>query len=132
MPTRIQRKVDGAASGGGDPDPNAKDDGGAASGMPAQLRTGVESLSGMSLGDVRVHYNSAKPAQLQALSYAQGNEIHLGPGQERHLPHEAWHVVQQRQGRVKASMIMTGPAINNDASLEKEADEMGAKAVQGG
>jgi hypothetical protein len=23
------------------------------------------------------------------------------PGQEQHLPHEAWHVVQQKQGRVK-------------------------------
>ena len=29
-----------------------------------------------------------------ALAYAQGSDIHLAPGQEQHLPHEAWHVVQ--------------------------------------
>ncbi|MEL6127089.1 MAG: DUF4157 domain-containing protein, partial [Pseudomonadota bacterium] len=34
------------------------------------------------------------------MAYAQGSNIHLGPGQDQHLPHEAWHVVQQRQGRV--------------------------------
>jgi hypothetical protein len=51
----------------------------------------------MDLSDVRVHRNSSKPAQLNALPYAQGNDIHLGPGQEQHLPHEAWHVVQLRQ-----------------------------------
>ena len=45
------------------------------------------------MDDVNVHYNSNKPAQLQAHAYAQGTDIHLGPGQEKHLPHEAWHVV---------------------------------------
>ena len=51
-------------------------------GLPDQLKAGVESLSGHSLDDVKVHYNSAKPAQLQALAYAQGTDIHIGPGQE--------------------------------------------------
>lgn len=125
---RIQRKADGDGGGGG-ADPNAK---GGGDGLPAQLKAGVEALSGMSLSGVRVHYNSPEPAQLQALSFARGNEIHVGPGQERHLAHEAWHVVQQKQGRVTATTVLTGPAINNDAALEKEADEMGAKAEQGG
>ena len=58
-------------------------------GLPDNLKAGVERLSGMAMGDVRVHYNSAKPAQLQALAYTQGTDIHVGPGQERHLPHEA-------------------------------------------
>jgi len=58
-------------------------------GLPDQLKSGIESLSGMSMDHVRVHYNSDKPAQLQAHAYAQGSEIHLGSGQERHLPHEA-------------------------------------------
>jgi len=49
---------------------------------------------------VKVHYNSDKPDQLKALAFAQGNDIHFGPGHEHHLPHEAWHVVQQRQGKV--------------------------------
>lgn len=26
--------------------------------------------------------------------------IYIAPGQEKYLPHEAWHVVQQKQERV--------------------------------
>jgi hypothetical protein len=98
-------------------------------GMPEALKSGIETLSGMAMDDVRVHYNSAEPAQLNAFAYAQGNDIHLGPGQEKHLPHEAWHVVQQRQGRVRATAQMAGVGLNDDAALEKEADGMGARAV---
>ncbi len=90
-------------------------------GLPDALKAGVESLSGMSLDDVNVHYNSAKPAPLQALAYTQGTEIHVAPGQEKHLPHELWHVVQQKQGRVKPTLQAHGVAINTDPSLEAEA-----------
>lgn len=99
-------------------------------GMPDRLKAGLEGISGMDLSDVRVHYNSPKPAELQALAYAQGTDIHVGPGQEHHLPHEGWHAVQQLQGRVRPTMKAHGVAINDDAGLEKEADVMGAKAVQ--
>lgn len=100
-------------------------------GLPAHLKTGIENLSSYSMEDVRVHYNSDKPAQLQAYAYTQGTEIHVAPGQEKHLPHEAWHVVQQKQGRVKPTMQMIGGFnINDDARLEKEADVMGNKALQ--
>jgi hypothetical protein len=99
-------------------------------GLPEQLRSGIESLSGLSLEHVRVHYNSAQPAQLNALAYAQGSDIHLSPGQERYLPHEAWHVVQQAQGRVRPTMQMKdGVQVNDDAGLEREADVMGARAL---
>lgn len=99
-------------------------------GLPDNLKTGIENLSGYSMDDVRVHYNSNKPAQLQAHAYAQGTDIHLGPGQEKHLPHEAWHVVQQKQGRVKPTMQMKGKvSVNDDVGLEKEADVMGAKVL---
>lgn len=99
-------------------------------GLPGDLQAGIESLSGMDVSDVQVHRNSDKPAQLNALAYAQGNDIHLAPGQEHHLPHEAWHVVQQRQGRVEPTMQMAGVGVNDDAALEEEADRMGAQAVQ--
>ena len=100
-------------------------------GLPDKLKSGIENLSGYSMDDVKVHRNSSKPAQLQAHAYAQGNQIHLASGQEKHLPHEAWHVVQQKQGRVKPTLQMKGKvAINDDAGLEKEADVMGAKALQ--
>lgn len=100
-------------------------------GLPNQLKAGVEALSGVSLDNVRVHYHSSKPAQLNAKAYAQGSDIHLGPGQEAHLPHEAWHVVQQAQGRVKATTQMKGDVpVNDDPTLEHEADVMGQKALQ--
>jgi hypothetical protein len=99
-------------------------------GLPDHLKSGLESLSGMDFSGVRVHYNSPKPAQLSALAYTQGREIHLAPGQERHLPHEGWHAVQQMQGRVKPTMVVEGTPVNEDSGLEKEADVMGGKAVQ--
>ncbi len=99
-------------------------------GLPDNLKAGIENLSGYSLDNVRVHYNSSKPAQLQALAYTQGTEIHVAPGQEEHLPHEAWHVVQQMQGRVKPTMQMKGLQVNDDEGLEREADAMGRKVDQ--
>jgi len=100
-------------------------------GLPDNLKTGIESLSGISMDGVTVHYNSSQPAQLNALAYAQGTNIHVGPGQEQHLPHEAWHVVQQAQGRVQQTTQMKeGVPINDDAGLEHEADVMGARAAQ--
>lgn len=100
-------------------------------GLPDNLKSGIENLSGYSMDNVNVKYNSDEPAQLQlhAHAYAQGTDIHLASGQEKHLPHEAWHVVQQKQGRVKSTMQMKGKvSINDDAGLEKEADVMGARA----
>ena len=99
-------------------------------GLPDALKSGIESLSGMSMDHVKVHYNSDKPAQLRAHAYAQGDEIHLGAGQEKHLPHEAWHLVQQAQGRVRPTLQMKAGAVNDDPSLENEADMMGERAVQ--
>jgi hypothetical protein len=99
-------------------------------GLPDNLKTGIESLSGVSMDSVNVHKNSEKPAQLNAHAYAQGNDIHLGSGQEKHLPHEAWHVVQQSQGRVKPTSQMAGVNINDNKGLEKDADVMGVKAAK--
>jgi hypothetical protein len=100
-------------------------------GLPVGLKAGVENLSGLSLDDVKVHYNSSRPAELHALAYTRGTDIHIGPGQERHLPHEAWHVVQQKQGLVKPSLKMKREPVNTDPGLEKEADVMGARASRG-
>ena len=97
-------------------------------GMSDNLKSGVESLSGLDMGDVRVHYNSPKPASVQAHAYTQGSNIHVAPGQEKHLPHEAWHVAQQKQGRVQPTTEVGGMPVNDNPSLENEADVMGSKA----
>ena len=100
-------------------------------GLPDGLKAGVENLSGMSLDKVRVHYNSSKPAQLNAHAYAQGADIHVAPGQQKHLAHEAWHVVQQAQGRVRpTTQLKNGAPTNDDPALDREADSMGSKAMQ--
>jgi hypothetical protein len=100
-------------------------------GLPDTLKARIEHLSGISLDNVRVHYNSSEPARIEGLAYTQGTDIHVGPGQQRHLPHEAWHVVQQKQGRVKPTLRLRDKAINDDQKLEQEAETMGAKAIEG-
>lgn len=99
-------------------------------GLSDSLKSGVEQLSGLDMSDVRVHYNSNKPAEVGALAYTQGTDIHVAPGEERHLPHEAWHVVQQAQGRVNPTKQLKGVDINDDESLEREADNMGEVAAR--
>ncbi|HEY0413793.1 MAG TPA: DUF4157 domain-containing protein [Allosphingosinicella sp.] len=102
-------------------------------GLPDALRAGVEALSGLAMDDVRVHRDSPEPVKLGALAYTQGSNIHLGPGQEEHLPHEAWHVVQQKQGRVQTTTQMKGEVrVNDDPGLEREADRMGERVRESG
>lgn len=97
-------------------------------GLPDKLKDGIENLSGFSMDDVKVHYNSDKPVQLKA--QAEGAEIHLGSEDEKNLPHEAWHVVEQKQGRVKPTLGMRDQIdISDDAGLEKEADKIGKERI---
>jgi len=90
--------------------------------LPVALKSGIESLSGMNMDHVHVHYNSPGPAQLGALAHAQGVDIHLGPGQGRTLAHEAWHVVQQRQGRVGDNVRTHIGLSTSERALEIERD----------
>lgn len=97
--------------------------------LPDGLRGGLEHLSGLAMDDVRVYYDSPEPARFDATAYACGSDIHLAPGREEDLPHEAWHVVQQRSGRVAPTAHEHTVAINDDIRLELEAEMMGARAL---
>ena len=123
---QLQMKAESSAAEPASSASNDSRDGG----LPSGLQEGIEQASGMDMSDVRVHSNSSQPADIHAYAFTQGNDIHLGPGQEQHLPHEAWHVVQQRQGRVAPTFQAKGMNINDDAGLEHEADVMGAQAAQ--
>lgn len=96
-------------------------------GIPTVLKERMEQSTGLSFDDVRVNYNSKMPAKLDALAYTQGNRVEIGPGQERYLPHELGHVVQQKLGLVRANeRHSSGALLNTDAGLERQADEIGA------
>ncbi|MDQ3952195.1 MAG: DUF4157 domain-containing protein [Actinomycetota bacterium] len=98
-------------------------------GLPDRLKSGIERLSGVALDDVRVHYSSPEPARYDALAFTRGSTIHVAPGQERHVAHEAWHTVQQKQGRVVANGRVGDAPLNDDSALEREADVMGRRAL---
>ena len=129
---RLQRTIGNRAVGqflsGIAPQPQPIQRKEAKTGLPDTLKAGIENLSGLAMDDVQVHYNSDKPAGVQAVAFTEGTDIHVAPGQEQHLPHEAWHVVQQKQGKVAPSIRLQGNNINVDSILEAEADVMGAKA----
>jgi hypothetical protein len=92
-------------------------------GIPDNMKTRFENASGFSFDDVRIHYNSDAPAKLNALAYTQGNQVHIAPGQEKHLGHELGHVVQQKQGIVRPTGTIDGVPVNDDPALENKADE---------
>jgi Domain of unknown function (DUF4157) len=104
---------------------------GSAPGLPEGLQNRLEHLSQLPMGDIRVHYNSSEPARVQAHAFTKGPEIHLAPGQEHQLGHEAWHAAQQKQGRVQPGFRSLGVAINDAPGLEAEADRMGARLQAG-
>ncbi|HEX7843370.1 MAG TPA: DUF4157 domain-containing protein [Kofleriaceae bacterium] len=125
----VQRKMSGARDALATVAPRVKSQ----TGLSDDLKAGIESLSGISMDNVKVHYDSSRPAQLDAFAYAQGSDIHVAPGQEKHVPHEAWHIVQKAQGRVQSTtQLKNGVAANEDEGLEAEADVMGAKAISVG
>lgn len=92
-------------------------------GIPAQMKLDFEHRSGLSFDDVRVHYNSDKPARIGALAYTQGTQVHIGPGQEKHLRHELGHVVQQKTETIHPTIWSHGVPINDDTMLEMDADK---------
>lgn len=96
-------------------------------GIPDKMKQQFETYSGMSFDSVRVHYNSDRPKQMQALAYTQADHVYVAPGQERHLGHELGHIVQQRRGQVRPTGSLNGQAVNDSPVLEREADRMAAR-----
>jgi len=110
----------------------------AASALPDAVRTQMEASFSADFSNVRVREDASATA-LGADAYTQGSEITFAPGRlqfasqegKELLGHELSHVVQQREGRVSTPQARGGTAINADASLEREADEHGARAARG-
>lgn len=110
-------------------------------GMPLTLdvRTQMQRAFQADFSGVSVHSDSPRASALGALAYAEGESIHMAPGQydpvsqagRELIGHELAHVVQQRAGRVTATRQAKGVAINDDPALEHEADDLGRRAAAG-
>lgn len=106
-------------------------------GMPDTVKQRMENAFGTDFSAVRVHPDSSKAPEVGALAYTQGTDIHFAPGQfkpdtsagQQLLGHELTHVVQQAEGRVQPTTEISGMAVNDDVTLEHEADVRGAKAA---
>lgn len=99
-------------------------------GIPTQLKQRIEQSSGFSMDDVQVHYNSQNPRKVGALAYTQEDHVYIASGQEKHLPHELGHVIQQKMGAIRPTLYREGFAINDEPDLEKQADEIGAASSE--
>ena len=103
---------------------NTKSEEGGGEKLPPSLQERMEEKLKMQFGDVRVHYNSDRPAEFGARAFTKGNQIYIAQGQEDTLEHELGHVVQQKQGRVHATGNIRGKLINEDESLENHSMSM--------
>lgn len=106
-------------------------------GIPDDVKQRMEDSFGADFSGVRVYPESSKAPDVGALAYTQGTDIHFAPGQfkpdtstgQQLLGHELAHVIQQAEGRVQPTTEVGGMAVNDDMSLEHEADVLGAKAA---
>lgn len=106
-------------------------------GIPDEVKQRMESSFDTDFSSVRVHPDSSKAPDVGALAFTQGTDIHFAPGQfkpdtasgQQLLGHELTHVIQQAEGRVQPTTEIAGMSVNDDVSLEHEADVLGAKAA---
>jgi hypothetical protein len=106
--------------------------------MPGHVQRKMEQGLGADFGSTRIHADSEKASRMGAQAYTQGEDIYFAKdkydpeskqGQEL-LGHELQHVVQQRDGRVKANHQEKGIGVNNERSLEGEADAKGKQVAE--
>lgn len=96
----------------------------------AAVSSSVERAFGTDFSGVRIYSESRRAADLGALAFTQGNEIHVAPGHwapettrgRTLIAHELSHVLQQRAGRVRPTRRIGGVELNDEPALEAEAD----------
>jgi ribosomal protein S18 acetylase RimI-like enzyme len=106
--------------------------GGAA--LPPAVLAKMEAAFGTDFSTVRVHVGP-QASRIGAIAFTTGNDLYFAPGQfqpesiqgQQLIGHELAHVVQQRQGRVRAPG--SGVAVVQDRMLEAEADRLGMHAA---
>ncbi|MCE7005795.1 DUF4157 domain-containing protein [Kibdelosporangium philippinense] len=105
---------------------------GGGSPLPAQLRTQMESGLGQSLGDVRLHTDSAAANlsdQLGARAFTTGNDVFFNSGvynpsstEGYHtLAHEVTHTLQQSAGPVAGTEVSPGLSVSDPHDHDERA-----------
>lgn len=129
----VQRKESDTSS------PRSSSSAAAGSPLPDAVQAKMDHAFDTDFSAVRIHEGGQAQA-LGALAFTQGSDIHFAPGQyapdsqsgQELLGHELTHVVQQSQGRVRQTTAQAkGLPVNIDRELEREADELGARAARG-
>jgi len=109
-------------------------------GLPTGLQRNMETALGQDFSGVRIQRDSAEAANMGALAFTKGDNVHFAPGQfnpgttsgQNLIGHEFTHVAQQRNGVVQPTrMLGKGLAANVDKGLEAEADAFGKMAARG-
>jgi hypothetical protein len=107
--------------------------------LPASVRSLLEPAFGLDLSGVRVHQDGVAEAH-GAQALARGRDLHFAPGAfdpasqagRELIGHEVAHVAQQTAGRATAgTQAKGGGGIDESPGLEREADELGARAARG-
>lgn len=130
----IQLRGDSPDDAAGADAPPAGGGGGAP--LLPDVRARMEAALGGKFAGVRVHISAYADA-IGARAFTRGTDVFFAPGAYdptspqglQLIGHELTHVVQQAQGRVAVNAKIGGAPANTDASLEQEADELGAKAA---
>jgi hypothetical protein len=102
--------------------------------LPGALLAKMEAAFGADFSAVRVHVGP-QAARIGAVAFTTGNDLYFAPGRyqpdsvqgQQLIGHELAHVIQQRQGRVRAPG--GGVAVVQDHALEAEADRLGMRAA---
>lgn len=105
--------------------------------LPPDLQLSMESTLGADFSNVHIHTDSPDPQIYGADAYTAGEDIHFAPqafntytqdGQHL-IAHELAHVVQQRSDRVHPTGTVHHEPVNDDESLENEADAFADGAI---
>ena len=107
-------------------------------GLPDNVKQGMESFFQTDFSSVRIHPESAKAPEVGALAYTQDTDIHFAPGQfkpdtsagKELIAHELTHAKQRKEKQIDPTISVGGMPVNDDKSLEGEADEQAKKAVK--
>ena len=107
--------------------------------LPEDVQTNMEDAYGHDFSNVKIHPDSDSAEEMDARAYTKGDDVHFAPGEfdpgsetgQDLIGHEFAHIAQQREGRVQTTTMEDGNAVNDNQSLEEEADEMSARAKSG-